>query len=122
MNRRDKRGAMLKGGGTDVATCYANRSPVEKSREAKATPSNVEMDTGGRKTSRLKRSARRRSEGKEEDVTAAQTSFICTSDTCLEPVVGPSFCKSGPSSLLDLIQTSLSQQQREQKGGISRAT
>lgn len=112
---------MLEGGGTNVATCYANRSPVEKSRDAKATPSNVEMDTGGRKTSRLQRSARKKSEGRVKVVTAEQASFVCTSDTCLEPVLGPS-CKSWPSSLLDLIQTSLSQQQRQQKGGISRAT
>lgn len=110
---------MLKSGGTDVATCYANRRPVEKSKAAKATLSNVELDTGGIKTSWLERSVRRRSGGKEKDVTAAQTSFICTSDTCLEPVEGPSSCKSGPSPLLDLIQTSLSQQQRRQKGELA---
>lgn len=54
MNRRDKRGAMLKGGGTDVATCYANRSPVEKSREAKATPSNGRWTLAGEKQVGLK--------------------------------------------------------------------
>lgn len=113
---------MLKSGGTDVATCYANGRPVEKSRAAAASTSNVELDTGGVKTSRLQRRVRKRSGGKEKDVTAAQTSFICTSDTCLEPAEGPSSGKSGPSSLLDLIQTSLSQQQRQQEGGISGAT
>lgn len=110
---------MLKSGGTDVATCYANRRPVEKSGAAKATPSKVELDTGRMKTSRPKRSVRKRSGGKEKDVSAAQTSFICASDTCLEPVEGPSSCKSGPSSPLDLIQASLSQQQRRQKGELA---
>lgn len=57
---------MLKSGGTDVATCYANRRPVEKSRAAKASPSNVELDTGRIETSGLERSVRKRRGGLRE--------------------------------------------------------